>query len=108
MAKFDDDVDRVHQKYNKFLNRNVKIKLQKNFLYNIDKLTLLLIWRDIQLRNELLPDDKKEEHKNRIKVWMEEERQRILAEKERERQRVAAEAKKLMGAFKKKFKKHLQ
>ena len=108
MAKFEHNIETVHHKYNRFLNRNVKVKLQKNFLYNIDKLTLLLIYRDIELRNELLPDDKKEEHRNRIKVWMEEERQRILAEKEKEKQRVVAEAKKLMAAFKKKFKKHLQ
>lgn len=83
MAKFDNNVEMAYKKFNKFLNSNFKNKLQKNFLYNIEKITINYIWKDIQLRNQLLPDEKKEEHKTKIRLWMEEERQRILAEKAR-------------------------
>ena len=85
MAKFDENIDMAAKKFNSFLNRNVKINLQRNFLYNIDKLTLHIIWRDIQLRNELLSETQKEEHKKQIDSWIHEEKQRILAEKEREK-----------------------
>ena len=85
MAKFDENIDMAAKKFNSFLNRNVKINLQRNFLYNIDKLTLHIIWRDIQLRNELLSETQKEEHKKQIDSWIHEEKQRIIAEKEREK-----------------------
>ena len=38
---------------------------------------------------------------------MEEERLRILEEKRVEKEKIAAETKKLLGSFKKKFKRHL-
>jgi uncharacterized protein (DUF1697 family) len=68
---------------------------------------LHFIWKDINLRNELLSDDRKEEHRYKMRAWMEEERQIVLAEKKKEKERIAAEAKKLMGQFKKKFKRQL-
>lgn len=60
MAKFDNNIDVAAKKFNRFLNTNVKVKLQKNFLFNIEKLTIHYIWKDIQLRNELMPDDVKQ------------------------------------------------
>lgn len=99
----DSSIDTIQKKFNRYLNGNSQ--LQKNIVFNIEKPTLEIIWKDIQLRNKLLSDDRKQEHRYKMRIWMEEERELALAKVAKERERIVAEADKLMNIFKKKFKK---
>lgn len=72
MTKYEEDIDQVHRRFNRYLNG--ACPLQRNYVYNIDKQTLHFIWKDIHLRNELLSDARREEHRYKMREWMEEER----------------------------------